>query len=179
MIWCSGFPRSLAYQFFHCHHPFKAVEGVTTDFPAFFQKLTKNPAQSIYCSWNHILLSGSGISGKLPWNLINQCGLRTTGGDPLTRKLLKCDCFLWVVEIFLHASICKVLARAPVHAQVVQLLDFELAFCWDADLFIIFILYWLMSVTSQSMRSKKCSKSGEDWHQLVNQWILWIVLGVW
>lgn len=105
------------------------------DFPAFFRTLTKkNPAQS------QISLSGSGISGKLPWNLISQCGLPTTGGDPLMRKLLKCRLFSQVVEIFLHASICKVLSRAPVHAQVVQLLDFEIAFCWGAALFIIFVL---------------------------------------
>lgn len=165
MIWCSGFPRSLAYLFFYCHHPFEAVEGVTMDFPTSFWTLTKNPAQSISCSWSHISLSGSGISGKLPWNRINQCGLCATGGDPLARKLLKCRLFSQGRQIFLHASICKVLFRALVHAQVVQLLDFEIAFCWDADLFIIFILYWLMSVTSQSMRSK----SGGDWHQLVNQ----------
>lgn len=44
MIWCSGFPRSLAYLFFYCHHPFKAVEGVTMDFPAFFRTLTKKPS---------------------------------------------------------------------------------------------------------------------------------------
>lgn len=121
--------------------PLKQWKESTKDFPAFFQKLTKNPAQSICCSWSHISLSGSGVSGKLPWNLINQCGLCTTGGDPLWESCWNAGCFLRVLELFLHAPICKVLSRAPVHAQLVQLLDFEITFCWNAALFIIFLLY--------------------------------------